>query len=182
MSSGSHILCPTCGREILAPGTPESDHGRCTCAAKNDASNDASGDASGDAPSPNDGDLARQSRKSCYVCGADLAGQRRYKDRNGKYWCATCRAAEAQQKTSAKVNSCDDCGRSFDPRKLTDFRDIKLCSSCLAERSSKLKQRAKKEFTPKTFKQHEWGTVLKLLAAAIALSSLAYFGWTHSHH
>ena len=75
-----------------------------------------------------------------------------------------------------------DCGRSFDPRKLTDFRDIKLCSSCLAERSSKLKQRAKKEFTTKTFKQHEWGTVLKLLAAAIALSSLAYFGWTHSHH
>lgn len=166
MSLSAKILCSTCGREILPPDAPPSDHGRCIC--KPEEAQASAVEETG---------AVEQSRKSCYVCGADLAGQRRYKDRNGKYWCSKCRASDAQQKTAVKIYCCVDCGRSVDPAKLTDFRDIKLCSSCLAERTRKLGLHAKKRYIQKSFKREEWGTILKLVVAAIVLGALAIFGW-----
>ena len=38
--------------------------------------------------------------KHCCVCGVDVAGRKRYKDHDGRYWCEECKAAGREDRKS----------------------------------------------------------------------------------
>jgi hypothetical protein len=76
--------------------------------------------------------------KMCCVCGADVHGKVRYKDSDGRYWCATCNEADLQRRQPA---TCPDCSREMLAGDLQDFKGTMICQPCWEKR----RQSAKRE-------------------------------------
>ena len=70
--------------------------------------------------------------KVCCKCGKDLTGQKRFKDSLG-YWCEACHFSEKREEDVKHV-PCDSCGRYVEPRKLTEYENIMICTRCLKDR------------------------------------------------
>jgi hypothetical protein len=70
--------------------------------------------------------------KTCNRCGVNVAGQRRYRDRQG-YWCVACAKADRAAHRASHL-PCDDCGG--DIRRGTEFiiEDYRLCPVCHQKR------------------------------------------------
>src|SRR5215210_5208858 len=51
-------------------------------------------------------------QKLCCICGADVAGQPRMKDKTGAYFCIPCGQADTKKK-HAVGTPCKDCGDKF---------------------------------------------------------------------
>lgn len=77
--------------------------------------------------------------KICCVCGANVAGERRYKDSQGRYWCCDCVKSDGQQKKSA---ACPDCGQAFAAKDLVDHEGARICAACRDQRIKKAKREA----------------------------------------
>lgn len=77
-------------------------------------------------------------QKICVSCGKDVAHEERYKDRNGHYWCMDCGVSEHRSKHKlalpADSTPCADCSEQFEPAKLVDHDNLKLCPTCLEKR------------------------------------------------
>lgn len=100
--------------------------------------------------------------KVCIVCGANVAGQRRYKDGAGRYYCEECFNAQmtdasdngtpsrasapppppAPVQKKKRLASCPDCKNEFAPEVLIDFGGTKLCEKCLHHRELAAKREA----------------------------------------
>src|SRR3989442_12348767 len=91
----TEITCPDCGKVIAAPGqVPDAQRCRCAELEKKQRSQGA-------APKP---------EKTCYVCGKNLEGHSRRKDKLGRYWCKDCARADEAVKKKQEDLRCPDCG------------------------------------------------------------------------
>ena len=77
--------------------------------------------------------------KVCCSCGKNVAGQKRFKDAEGRYWCYDCGVEDHIAKHPEDGIACADCGSKFAPSKLHEFEDDVYCDGCLKKR-----QQAKK--------------------------------------
>src|SRR5438128_1409115 len=111
----TQIICPDCGKEIVPADADVDPSARCRC-----------GDVQTDAKP--------QAAKQCYICGKDLAYQKRFKDRVGHYWCADCATAQRRANRRNKQFRCQECNRLFPPHKLARFENLRLCEACRSVR------------------------------------------------
>jgi hypothetical protein len=187
------ITCPDCGKTIAPKGAID-EVLRCRCAeamtpktsvasvptrprisvpvparadtggAGDDGTDDANG--SGD-------DLPVSTEKKCYVCGADLAGRVRLKDKLGRYWCKECSAADARAKKREDELRCADCSRVFPANKLKYFQTDRVCATCYKEREQALEKKIVKANAEKVHKTHEWKQLKWLAIIAVGLIVIA---------
>lgn len=80
--------------------------------------------------------------KHCCVCGADVAGRKRYKDHDGRYWCEECKEAGREPGDGIP---CADCHIATQPAELVEHSvaqgTLRLCKAC----DTKRKQAEKRE-------------------------------------
>ena len=69
--------------------------------------------------------------KHCCVCGADVAGRKRYKDHDGRYWCEECKAAGREPGDGIP---CADCHLATPPADLVEHGAMRLCKACDTKR------------------------------------------------
>ncbi len=75
--------------------------------------------------------------KVCCVCGANVSGRQRMRDREGRYWCMTCGEADKKHQSShgeAVGGLCAVCGDHFPDNQLTRFEGTKFCHACARKR------------------------------------------------
>lgn len=82
--------------------------------------------------------VAAKPAKICRLCGADLTGQRRYKDHAG-YYCADCNKQHTLDEHQGRVR-CGACGHLIKPESLTEYEGTKMCPSCYGEKQELKKQ------------------------------------------
>jgi formylmethanofuran dehydrogenase subunit E len=73
---------------------------------------------------------AGEMKKICKTCGADVNGQKRIKDVDGKYLCAPCAEAGVQQQRHAAAGLCEVCGESFSASQLITIDGKAQCARC----------------------------------------------------
>lgn len=67
--------------------------------------------------------------KTCSVCGKNLTGQPRVKDREGRYYCIPCDDAEKDRLAGGRA-ACAECKRIFRRDKLIDHGSDLVCEPC----------------------------------------------------
>src|SRR6478672_9387713 len=113
----TEVVCPDCGKVIAPKGSVE-ESSRCRCAEKVRTQN---------LDDEIDSLSSRQQQdKTCYICGASLAGRVRLKDNLGRYWCKQCASADKRAKRHEEKGRCPDCSRVFKPDKLVYFQNVKV--------------------------------------------------------
>ena len=66
--------------------------------------------------------------KVCCVCGTMLNHKPRFKDGQGRYWCATCNEADHKQVRPAP---CADCGIEMSRLEMKEVSGLLLCPVCI---------------------------------------------------
>jgi hypothetical protein len=83
-----------------------------------------------------DTSIASVAVKSCCACGADVAGQPRMKDSQGRYWCVPCGEADKRLKAlTATTANCAGCHKPFSKGKLDKHGEHFFCKACLKKRT-----------------------------------------------
>jgi len=77
--------------------------------------------------------------KICIVCGIDVNGKPRVKDREGNYYCLPCDEAQKQQLQAARL-ACPDCGRFFPKDHLEEHGGQLVCPGCIRKRRRNYQQ------------------------------------------
>src|SRR5215470_6156709 len=136
----TEVICPDCGK-VIAPRGQVDESARCRCAEsarpKSRMQNlDDEIDSLSSKPAE---------EKTCYVCGASLAGRVRLKDNLGRYWCKQCASADKRARRHEEKGRCPDCSRVFPPDKLQFFQNAKICPTCFKEREKALEKKIKKQ-------------------------------------
>ena len=117
--------------------------------------------------------------KICCKCGVDVAGKKRLKDSEGRYWCAECGASDEKRKKLIANGICAGCGEPFPRHDLTIIGDNTYCKPCL-------KTRARKEtagFAANVkdmlsgSRDHEKRTALTMLIISAILVAAAVWHW-----
>ena len=117
--------------------------------------------------------------KLCCKCGADVAGKKRLKDHDGRYWCAECNAADQKKQKLLAGGICAGCGEAFHGPGLTLIGDNTYCKPCL-------KVRARQEtagFTNNVkemlsgSRDHEKRTTLTMLVVSAIIVAVAVWHW-----
>jgi NMD protein affecting ribosome stability and mRNA decay len=72
--------------------------------------------------------------KFCCVCGRNVAGEERFKDKLGRYWCYDCGKADSEKKHANDLVNCQDCGQPQKRGDLMEFEQLKLCEHCHKKR------------------------------------------------
>ena len=78
--------------------------------------------------------------KVCCACGKDVAGQKRFKDAQGRYWCYDCGVEDHVRKHPEEALACVKCGEKFAPTKLFDFEGATFCEPCLNKHKASKKR------------------------------------------
>lgn len=68
-------------------------------------------------------------KKICTLCGKDVAGQPRVKDREGRYYCLACDEAEKDRLHGGRF-PCAECKRFFRRDKLMEHGSDLVCEPC----------------------------------------------------
>jgi hypothetical protein len=159
----TQVLCPDCGKLIAAAGSVD-DAARCRCAEKEEERS---------APPPKE-------PRTCYVCGADLHGQKRYRDKMGRYWCGDCADAEERALEREQQMLCPDCSRLFSPKSLVEYGGIRICRTCYRGRIDEAHRKIKRLSAAASAKRAEinrikWMAIL--LAILLVIGTLAQILW-----
>ena len=163
------VTCPDCGR-IIAPPGKIAEGMRCRCNDGKGASARAA--AALDAEVEAASSAASKGEKSCYVCGASLAGRIRLKDNLGRYWCKQCASKDKRQRRHDERNRCADCSKIFAPDKLTYFQNVKICPSCFRAREKELEKKVKKQAVETLHDKHEKKKLLWMVIVVVVLLAL----------
>ena len=185
------VVCPDCGKAIAPKGSIE-EVLRCRCAESKVPKTSIATvptrprisvpiptvDPSTDEPSKDDTDsiesaMPASTEKRCYVCGTDLAGRVRLKDKLGRYWCKECSAADERAKKREDELRCADCSRVFPAGKLKYFQTDQVCATCYKERERVLEKKIVKANAEKVHKSHEWGQLKWMAIIAVGLIVIA---------
>ena len=117
--------------------------------------------------------------KLCCKCGIDVAGKKRLKDHQGRYWCPDCSASDEKRKRLIDGGICAMCGEQFHGHELSVIADATYCKRCL-------KTRARREtagFVNNVkdmlhgSRDHEKRTVLTFLIISAVLVAAALWHW-----
>jgi hypothetical protein len=81
--------------------------------------------------------------KICVVCGANVAGKPRLKDKQGQYFCIECGEADSERKHSVGT-PCTDCKKKFPDAQLHLHKNEKVCEACLGKRHTAERDSARK--------------------------------------
>lgn len=117
--------------------------------------------------------------KVCTKCGADVAGKKRLKDHQGRYWCADCSTSDEKRRRLLESGICAGCGEAFHGHHLTVIGDNTYCKPCL-------KVRARKEtggFANNVrdmlsgSRDHEKRSLLTMLIVSAVLVAAAVWHW-----
>ena len=120
-----------------------------------------------------------QGAKLCCKCGVNVAGKKRLKDHDGRYWCAECHTADEKRKKLVAGGICAGCGEAFHGPGLTLIGDETFCKPCL-------KVRARKETAGfannvkdmlKGSRDQEKRTTLTLLIVSAVIVAAALWHW-----
>ena len=87
--------------------------------------------------------------KICVVCGANVAGKPRLKDKQGQYFCIECGEADSERKHSVGT-PCTDCKKKFPDKELHQHNGEPVCEACLAKRHT-----AERDHSRRMRAQHE---------------------------
>src|SRR4051812_21671545 len=164
------VVCPDCGR-VIAPRGSIAEAMRCRCSDGKGAS--AAASAALDAEVAAAGAAASKGEKSCYICGASLAGRVRLKDNLGRYWCKQCASKDKRQKRHEEKGRCGDCSRVFPPDKLQYFQNAKICPSCFKAREKALEKKITKQAVETIHDKHEKKKLLWMAVIVVGLLLLA---------
>src|SRR5690348_4289463 len=113
----TEITCSECGK-VIAPAGTIAESRRCLCAERPHRN-----------PPAVESALEAKAPKTCYVCGKNLEGRTRLKDKLGRYWCRECSDADERAKKREEELRCPDCGRFFPEHKLVYFQTDRVCQS-----------------------------------------------------
>lgn len=114
--------------------------------------------------------------KHCCVCGADVAGRKRYKDHDGRYWCEECKQAGREPGDGIP---CADCHIATAIPDLVEHGTLRLCKACdakrnLAEKREKGRIAAALEEARLEEKRRKTMKIAAGVAVVIALAGGAY--------
>lgn len=120
------LICPDCGGVRGATETTEAGP-PCTCSHPS-----PSGTVYGAAPGA----------KICCICGADVTGKRRYKDKQGRYYCPDCNLIDTERQPPAPPppSVCVDCQKTFPREQLAEENGQLICETCRNERIAREKR------------------------------------------
>ena len=168
------LICPDCGGVL---GSAEPGVSSCTCF-KSEASAPPGLDEPGFAKptieeSLSDTHPVETLSKTCFKCGADVAGKKRYKDSRG-YLCADCNRAEIKAE-KAGTTPCAECGRRVKEAGLIEFRGMRICKLCLAELRDADKKKIKL-VSSKNFETQDKKTLKILILVMLILAILMVVG------
>ena len=102
--------------------------------------------------------------KVCRICGENVAGKKRYKDKRG-YLCEQCDDLER-----ARRIECAECGKPTAPEDLRPWGPISICAKCHADREADPRKRRMKQVSSRHFEAYE-----KQVTIAVA-GVLAFLG------
>jgi DNA-directed RNA polymerase subunit RPC12/RpoP len=125
------LTCPDCGGAL---GPAEPGVAPCTCFQSRTLAEDEASFNNAEqhgADTLNDTQHVETLSKSCFKCGANVAGKKRYKDSRG-YMCADCNKAEIAAE-KAGTTKCPECGRRLKETGLVEFRGQRMCKFCMNE-------------------------------------------------
>lgn len=131
--------------------------------------------ASGAAPAPSAG-----VEKLCCACGKNVAGHKRFKDAEGRYWCYDCGVEDHIAKHPEDGIACADCGGKFAPSKLVQFDDEVYCEPCVTKkRQAKKREEQRKAAVEQEAREQERRRKMTLIAAAVvAVVGIGIAIWT----
>jgi hypothetical protein len=81
--------------------------------------------------------------KICVVCGENVAGRPRLKDREGRYFCIACGEADSERKHSVGT-PCTDCKKKFPDNQLQLHNEQPVCEACLTKRHQEERDAARR--------------------------------------
>lgn len=122
-------------------------------------------------------------RKTCHICGVDVAGKPRQKDEQGRYWCIACaknadKKADESGKGRAKTVQCPDCGQRVSPVLMKAFEGTTLCEPCLQIRTREHAQaQARREAAARGGEEEkrQRSYLILLLVVALVLTGFSAF-------
>jgi len=126
--------------------------------------------------------------KVCCVCGRNVSGRIRFKDKQGRYWCSDCNAGDKLPvppaiKNHEATSACGDCGKVMPPTELSDYHGMKLCDVCRGKhqwRAKRAEERMASVARGEAIKQSRKRQVMVALGvAAILLACWAFWHFTH---
>ena len=122
---------------------------------------------------------ASSSAKSCCACGKDVAGQKRFKDAQGRYWCYDCGVEDHVRKHPEEAIACAKCTEKFAPTKLFDFEGATYCEACLAKvKSSKKREQMRiAAVAEEARRQHQHRKMFAIGAGAVAAAACGAAAW-----
>lgn len=168
------VICPECGGVI--GGTPDGDVKVCRCHTA-DYHPDAKLAAAAEAQAKARQETMPTVEKICRMCGKNLSGHRRLKDKHG-YICLAC-AQDEKDAEAAGLVSCGECGRRLKPAGLIDYHGTKICRKCFADHQEISKFKApppKLELHDQTERKRLY--VLLAIAGVLGIIVLlSYLGW-----
>lgn len=68
--------------------------------------------------------------KVCCSCGKNLAGKKRMRDSEGRYWCVECGKKDEERKRGKAGVACASCGDSFPAGDLKTYGVKQYCKPC----------------------------------------------------
>ncbi len=175
------VICPDCGGAI--GGDPSDPSMRkCKCPPARVSSNGSDTINSSSAMMNTSTATAPETtstKKTCCICGKDVTGRKRMKDREGKYFCIECGTADSAKKRITRT-PCGGCEKHFPISDMYKMGGVYLCNNC---RVAKLEHAAKKRNLiggiGSAFRSHEMGRVKVLLLIAAVLLLIAW--WANRH-
>ena len=117
--------------------------------------------------------------KLCCACGKDVAGQKRFKDAEGRYWCYDCGVEDHVRKHPEDGIACAGCGEKFAPSHLHEFDDDVYCDPCLKKiQAARKREIARKAAAAEEARlQEKHRKMLLIGAGAVAVIGVAAALW-----
>jgi len=168
------LLCPECGGVVGATETTEAGPPcKCFIPEPVDKSETVT-----DAPPPVE---ETPVAKICRICGKDVAGQKRVKDRLG-YYCVECAREEDKKEHQGRVR-CRACGHLVKEENLTLYEGTRMCPKCHRERIEVQKQQIKRMGFKAARTRAEIQRIYGLVATLVVLMVImAYGAYRMAHH
>jgi hypothetical protein len=120
-----------------------------------------------------------KSGKVCVACGKDVAGQKRFKDAQGRYWCYDCGVDDHVRKHPEEGAACSKCGEKFSPTKLFEFDGGSFCESCLtkAKMTKKREQQRIAAAAEEARRQAQHRKMFVIGAGAAVVAACGFAAW-----
>ena len=120
-------------------------------------------------------------QKLCCICGADVAGQPRMKDKTGAYYCIPCGKADSERKQQRQEQAavgtpCKDCAKKLPDEQLQMHNGDKVCEGCMAQRRERQRENSRK-FRAKAYEDEQSHARHIQIGAGVAVVVIGAIIW-----